>query len=319
MTSKTQTPPATYPIGVASRLTNIHPETLRIWERRYRMVEPARASRGRRFYSQADIRRLSLVKALVDEGNPISSVARLSVEELEERLKTSAGATLLKLPAAPAGPCRVIVIGEELPVRLAEEGGELELVATYAEAKDLRLQPRSAAVDVLLWERAAIHADTVQEVFGLLSASKAKRAIIVYGFGSRRAIADLEAAGVHCIQTRASGEAIKRRCLEVKERATATLQVSVPAPQAIPPRRFSPAQLGRIARSSPAMACECPHHMVDLVNNLAAFEKYSEECESRNPADAALHALLHSITATARALMETGLERVVKAEGIDPG
>jgi MerR family transcriptional regulator, light-induced transcriptional regulator len=90
----------------------------------------------------------------------------------------------------------------------------------------------------------------------------------------------------------------------------------VPVPQAIPPRRFTPAQLARLAQSSPTMACECPLHLVDIVNSLAAFEKYSAECESRSPADAAMHRLLHSITATARALMEGGLERVVQAEGI---
>jgi MerR family transcriptional regulator, light-induced transcriptional regulator len=316
MTTKTQSRPATYPIGVTSRLTNIHPETLRIWERRYRLVEPARASRGRRFYSEADIRRLHLVKALVDEGHPISAIARLSVEELEERLRARAGATPLKLPA-PAGPCRVLVIGEELPILLAGER-ELDLIASYGDAKDFRPQPGGVGVDVLLWARAAVHSDTLHGVFKLLTASRANRAIVVYDFGPRRAIADLEAAGVRCIQARAGVEAIKRSCLEAKQSSIAPLQVSVPGPQAIPPRRFSPEQLARIARSSPVMACECPHHLVDLVNSLVAFETYSAECESRNPADAMLHALLRSITATARALMEAGLERVVKAEGIEP-
>jgi MerR family transcriptional regulator, light-induced transcriptional regulator len=303
---------------VASRLTNIHPETLRIWERRYRMIEPVRGSRGRRFYSEDDIRRLSLVKTLVDEGNPISAVAQLSIEELGERLKVSAGATLLKLPVAPGGPCRVVVIGEELPILLAGERGGLELIATYAAANDFRPQPCGGVVDVLLWQRAAVHPGTVREVFALLTESRAKRAIVVYGFSSRRAIADLEEAGVRCIPARAGVEAIIRGCLEAKESSIVPLQVAVPGPhQAIPPRRFSPGELARIARSSPTMACECPHHLVDLVNSLVAFETYSGECEARDPADATLHALLLSITATARALMETGLERVVKAEGIE--
>lgn len=317
MTAKTPTTPATYPIGVTARLTNIHPETLRIWERRYRMVEPLRASRGRRFYSEDDVRRLSLVKALVDEGNPISAVARLTIAELEERLKARSGATLLRLPSAKSGPCRVIVIGAELPILLADASAKLELIATYADVQDLRPAARGSIVDVLLWERATLHVDATGEVFRLLTESGAKRAIVVYGFGSKRAIADLEAAGVRCISARAGSEAIVRACMAARESSDAPLQVSVPGPQAIPPRRFAPGQLARIALSSPTMACECPHHLVDLVTSLAAFEKYSEECESRNAADASLHALLHSITATARALMETGLERVVEAEGIE--
>jgi DNA-binding transcriptional MerR regulator len=60
--------PPGYPIGVISRLTNIHPETLRVWERRYDLVQPHRTGRGGRLYSDEDIERLSLVEQLVDAG-----------------------------------------------------------------------------------------------------------------------------------------------------------------------------------------------------------------------------------------------------------
>jgi hypothetical protein len=55
---------------------------------------------------------------------------------------------------------------------------------------------------------------------------------------------------------------------------------------------------------------------VDLITNLAAFETYSQECRSRNPEDAALHAFLYAAAGTARALLETGLERVIALEGV---
>jgi DNA-binding transcriptional MerR regulator len=317
MTAKTPATPATYPIGVTSRLTNIHPETLRMWERRYRMIVPLRASRGRRFYSEEDVRRLSMVKALVDQGNPISVVARLTVEELEGRLKAGASATAVRLGTAKSAPCRVVVIGEELPILLADTGARLELVATYSAAQDLRRVERGNVVDVLLLEHSALHIGAAGEVFRLLTETGAKRAIVVYTFATKRAIADLEAAGVRCVSMRAGSEAIVQACVAARESINTPIQIAVPGPQTIPPRRFAPAQLARIAVSSPAMACECPHHLVDLVNSLVAFEKYSAECESRSPADASLHALLHSITATARSLMENGLARVVEAEGIE--
>jgi len=63
--------------------------------------------------------------------------------------------------------------------------------------------------------------------------------------------------------------------------------------------------------------CECPHHLVQLVSNLAAFETYSQECENRNADDAALHAFLHAATAHARATLESALARVIEAEGIE--
>jgi hypothetical protein len=75
--------------------------------------------------------------------------------------------------------------------------------------------------------------------------------------------------------------------------------------------------LSRIAAASPTVKCECPHHLVQLVSSLVAFETYSRECEHRNADDAALHAFLHAATAQARATMEAALARVVEAEGID--
>ncbi|NNF15460.1 MAG: MerR family transcriptional regulator, partial [Gammaproteobacteria bacterium] len=77
--------------------------------------------------------------------------------------------------------------------------------------------------------------------------------------------------------------------------------------------------LGRLAAVQSTVECECPHHLVELVDSLTVFEEYSAHCESRNNEDAALHAYLHRITAQARALIEEALDRVVQAEGLDPG
>lgn len=57
---------AVYPIGVVSELLNIHPETIRVWER-YGVIRPARRGR-RRYYSENDIRRLQFIQRLIREG-----------------------------------------------------------------------------------------------------------------------------------------------------------------------------------------------------------------------------------------------------------
>jgi len=54
-----------FPIGVVSELLDVHPETLRIWER-HGVVKPTRRS-GRRFYSEADVKRLRFVQRLMSE------------------------------------------------------------------------------------------------------------------------------------------------------------------------------------------------------------------------------------------------------------
>ncbi len=84
----------------------------------------------------------------------------------------------------------------------------------------------------------------------------------------------------------------------------------------VPSRRFDDATLARIAAASVTVRCECPHHLVDLISSLAAFEAYSEGCEVLNVEDAALHAFLHSATGQARSLLESALARVVEADDI---
>ena len=57
---------ATYRSGAAARLSGVPVETLRVWERRYGVTDPSRSDRGQRQYSFEDVRRLGLIKQLVD-------------------------------------------------------------------------------------------------------------------------------------------------------------------------------------------------------------------------------------------------------------
>jgi MerR family transcriptional regulator, light-induced transcriptional regulator len=74
-----------YPIGAVSRLTGVAVDTLRIWERRYGVVAPARDQRGR-MYSDRDVRRLQLLAAAVERGHAIGRVSKLSDPDIEALL-----------------------------------------------------------------------------------------------------------------------------------------------------------------------------------------------------------------------------------------
>ena len=148
----------------------------------------------------------------------------------------------------------------------------------------------------------------------------APRTLVVYSYASRDVVNRLEAQ--HIVAKRAPVDAVelKRWCVAMHGAATAAapallgdFDLSEPPPA----RLYDTAALSRIAAASPTVKCECPHHLVQLVSSLGAFEAYSRECENRNADDAALHAFLHAATAQARATMETALARVVEAEGID--
>src|SRR2546428_13172097 len=57
---------ALYVISVAARLVELHPTTLRKYER-VGFLEPSRTAGRTRLYSHADIRRLRQIKRLVDD------------------------------------------------------------------------------------------------------------------------------------------------------------------------------------------------------------------------------------------------------------
>jgi MerR family transcriptional regulator, light-induced transcriptional regulator len=76
-----------HPIGVAAERTGLTPEVLRVWERRYRAVEPIRTEGGQRLYSDADLERLRLLSLATSAGRSISRVAGLPVAELAQLVR----------------------------------------------------------------------------------------------------------------------------------------------------------------------------------------------------------------------------------------
>lgn len=75
---------AHHPIQLVSRLTGLSPHVIRVWEQRYRAVEPVRTPTNRRLYSPQQIERLNLLRAATQAGYNISQVANLPGEELRQ-------------------------------------------------------------------------------------------------------------------------------------------------------------------------------------------------------------------------------------------
>src|SRR6478609_7337401 len=89
-----------HPIGVVARRTGLKPDLIRAWERRYGAVEPGRSTTRRRFYSDADVERLQLLRRVVRTGRGISQVAGLPNEELRALLAEEPAEDLPR-PAPP--------------------------------------------------------------------------------------------------------------------------------------------------------------------------------------------------------------------------
>jgi MerR family transcriptional regulator/heat shock protein HspR len=73
---------AVYVISVAAELAGMHPQTLRIYERRG-LVQPARTDGGNRRYSDYDIEVLRRISELADEGMNLEGIRRVMQLELE--------------------------------------------------------------------------------------------------------------------------------------------------------------------------------------------------------------------------------------------
>jgi len=77
---------ALYVISVAAELAGMHPQTLRIYERKG-LIEPARTSGRSRRYSERDIELLRRIQELSNEGISLVGVQR--VLALEDQLATA--------------------------------------------------------------------------------------------------------------------------------------------------------------------------------------------------------------------------------------
>ncbi len=73
---------AVYVISVAAELAGMHPQTLRIYERRG-LVSPARTEGGNRRYSDEDIALLRRISELTDEGMNLEGIRRVMALENE--------------------------------------------------------------------------------------------------------------------------------------------------------------------------------------------------------------------------------------------
>lgn len=79
---------AVYVISVAAELAGMHPQTLRIYERRG-LVSPARTEGGNRRYSDEDIELLHRISELTDAGLNLEGIRRvMSLENENARLRS---------------------------------------------------------------------------------------------------------------------------------------------------------------------------------------------------------------------------------------
>ena len=330
----------TYRSGAAARLSGVPVETLRVWERRYGVTDPSRSERGQRQYSFDDVRRLGLIKQLVDAGNSIGAVAHLDLQQL-----LAMHSAVANLPAAQSqlqlsnGLVRIALVGVMLRqalINLDTEVSKMSLVQTAINLKQAPTQLKDVRVDVLAVEQGELTAP--EEQIPLLQAAQqacqANAVLILYRFASSDAIRQMRLAGFHVARIPSDMLEVDHLCrvalaraLTMAEQQSRQARIKKQSTKAasferrlrgdsIPERLIDDDSLMHIAKSATSIHCECPRHLVDLLQMLTSFERYSAQCENRNEDDASLHRDLHHTAAHARSALEQALVRVAQAEGI---
>ncbi len=320
-----------YRSGVAARLAGLPVETLRVWERRYGVSEPARSAHGQRLYSGAQVRRLALVKQLVDQGHPIRALARLPLQQLQQLSEPLAA-------PAQARSIRLALVGAPLARRLAASGADglaLQLLRSCASLDDAAEAMRGLAPDVLLIEAAELVDAALPLIAAVRQSAGASAVVVLYRFCSSATIRQLRALG--CLVARApadlpeivmlcqaalSAQAPAARAANANAIAAANANAAMAAPAepaplpAPPPRQLDDQALAAIVGAVNSVSCECPRHLAEILLTVGSFERYSAQCAARDPADARLHQELNLAAGQARALLEAAMQRLARAEGL---
>lgn len=305
--------------GTAARLAGVPVSTLRVWERRYAVVAAPKTPTGQRLYTAHDVQRLRLMRQLTDRGHAIGTLAMLDLPALEQLAETAPP------PLVPATAARVAVLGRGAAQKLLSAVPGMELtVWDDPDAADAALDAGGLASrpDVLLLHLPSVQPHHAERVLALARRVQAGATVLLYAFGAQLLLDSLAAAGLVLRREPASGRDLARLVAAVARPAAATSAagkaLATPASGAAgpAPRRFSDDSLAALAEIPSTVACECPRHLAEIVMQLASFERYSGDCLSRSPVDAALHRHLGALAGTARSMFEQALVRVMQEEGV---
>ena len=315
--------PGVYRSGVAARLSGVPVDTLRIWERRYSVIGPRLSAGRQRLYSMADIRRLALIKQLVDMGHPIGTIASLGSDELlamqaatrslEDTHPGIAGPERSEIKVALVGP---LLAGEHF--RKALSSGALKVIGRSADPANAVLDLKDAIADIAIIELPTMRDADLGHVAAIKGACGAASAIVLYRFATSAMVRRMRMAGHSVARATSDAMELEAICLDVmrRPRLDAGDALRLLESAQLRPPKFDERTLAELSGASRTIECECPRHLVDLVMNLGGFERYSAECASRSPSDALLHLDLQRAAALARSIMEQALERVAIAEGM---
>lgn len=311
-------------IGAVSALSGVPVPTLRGWEVRYGTFSPQMTEGRQRAYSDDDVLRATMLRRLTEQGHSISSIANYDAAKLNALLQQQDASQRRNAPKnTERGTLNVAVVGLPLAARLASKkfkqifsDNVLQVTNIFPDLDAALVEPLSTAPEFLVVRANSLHALVLAQLHRLIDRTPIRQVIVLYHFGQEHVVESMRRAGMVVRREPVSD-------FELADFFRSSLLMD--APQAmvhtglgatIPPRKYNDATLARMAGISTNMLCECPRHVAEIIAQLVSFEQYSQECLNKSNEDARLHAYLHSVSGSARALFEHALQMVAEHEGL---
>ncbi len=302
------------PIGAVSRATGINASTLRIWEQRYGMPKPHRTIGGARRYAPTEVKRLKLIKALVDIGHKPSNLSAFSIVELAEHLNFLSPEIVPK--PATVTQLRILTVGDSVGLKVLLQDGPLSGFEIIQHVNNpLEIDHWLGKFDILLFNSSALQLDQSQQIIHWAKGLNTLGTMVLYTYSNSSSIQALEAAGISCVKSPAKPAEI-RQVLDLFIHKAQSTKNTLRRTE----KKFSPEELETLSTLSYSLYCECPRHLAGLLMSLNGFVSYSEQCLDASPKDTIVHQFLRNMAADAIASIESGLELILRAEGIElPG
>ena len=305
-------------IGAVSELTGLKPETIRVWERRYHAVKPRRSEGGTRLFTESDVVRLRMLRALCDLDFSIGAVAYLDDEALRRKLALQ---VTRRRQAHESHGIRVAILHPNLAERLGSgDEDDVTVVAHADNVEALAGDAEAANAEVLVAALPLLGDDALASIRSLARRLELNSTVVLYHFASNELLAALDAAGVRIVQapvrTTALNQVIVDQAAIQRLRSEMQLEPASVAESTPAERRFDDTMLAKLRELSTDVECDCPNHLSQLAAALVAFEDYCQHCATTQPEEAEFHDYLLRGTARARARIEEMLAHALDHAGI---
>jgi DNA-binding transcriptional MerR regulator len=305
-----------YRIGTVSKLTGISPECLRAWERRYDL-QPAQKTGRTRFYSHEQLQNLNIIKRLIEQGHPISSLAQLDASQLNARLTpvadanlpsgqafastfTSGGAYTPRLP-------NIGLIGANLLMLEQDDGtsDRVEVTQRWHNVAEF-LNSRPSELNHLTAVALSTPTLNLGEIRDIRARMPDLRVVAVYQYAAEARIEAAEQQGAPLLAWPVTWDKLVATCAQPVE-----LELGKTTP-----KRYDDSQLLAIASVAKQQGDSSARHLVSLITSLNAYEQYTAEQILEVPEDAELHCRVREDVSFARAQLEHSLGNIITTRAI---